>query len=58
MGVPLTPLLGVPSTRELGVPYVNGELTSNSKGIAIKTTYYHEIPIAHQIPISECCLPI
>lgn len=33
-GVPRAPLRGVLSTRELGVPYVSGELMSKSRGMA------------------------
>lgn len=33
MGVPLTPQLGAPSTQELEVPYVSGELTFKSRWI-------------------------
>ena len=33
MGVPLPPLLGVPSIQELRVPHVSGELTTKSRGI-------------------------
>lgn len=35
-GVPRTPLRGVPSTLELGVPYIRGELMSTSLGRTVK----------------------